>query len=229
MNLLAFDTTFGACSVALATTVNDEEIYFNEFEERTRGHAERLVPMMESVLARAGVSYPDLNRIIVTNGPGTFTGMRVGIAAAKALKLGQSVPVTICSSLQLLAFGAMTAPGPNSEAHIGVAVDARRDQIYFALYDRDGQEILPPDIGSKEDIRNCFPNESILLVGSAAATIAGETEPASMTDNLKQQQPDALNLVKMAHRLPHRDQPIAPLYLRPADAKPQTGKSLKRL
>lgn len=229
MNILAFDTTFGACSVALATTVNGEEIFFNEFEERTRGHAESLVPMIERVLTRADLGYSDLNRIIVTNGPGTFTGMRVGIAAAKAIVLGQSVPVTTCSSLQLFAFGVLNAPDFSPEPHIGVMVDARRDQIYFALYDGDGQELLPPNIGTKDDIRSRFPDEPILLTGSAAAAIAADLNNTFVQENLNRQQPDALDLVKCAHLLPQRNEAIAPLYLRQADAKPQTGKSLRRL
>ena len=94
MGVLAFDTCFGAVSVAVRWQSARGEILLREdYEERETGHAERLMPMIESVMHGAGLRFSSINRIAVTLGPGSFTGLRIGIAAARALGLAANIPV----------------------------------------------------------------------------------------------------------------------------------------
>jgi tRNA threonylcarbamoyladenosine biosynthesis protein TsaB len=86
MNILAFDTCFDACSVCVAQTGADRAVEFSGALERFEtGHAERLIPMVEEVMSRAGLTFSHIDRLAVTVGPGTFTGTRIGVAAARAL------------------------------------------------------------------------------------------------------------------------------------------------
>ena len=90
MRILAIDTATAACSAALMV---GDAIVARRFVAMARGHAESLIPMVEAVLAEAGAAYGDLDLIATTVGPGTFTGLRVGLAAARGLAVAGSLPV----------------------------------------------------------------------------------------------------------------------------------------
>lgn len=100
MTLLAIDTSESACSVAL---ISDETVIDSKSEIIGRGHAERLLPLIEERLAAAGLNYADLTRIAVTTGPGTFTGLRIGLAVARGLALQGNLPCIGLTGLQVLA------------------------------------------------------------------------------------------------------------------------------
>ena len=94
MNVLAFDTCLGAVSVAVRWQgPGGDWLTRHAHEARERGHAERLMPMIAEVMEDAGLAFSDLDRIAVTVGPGTFTGVRVGVAAARGLALASGVIV----------------------------------------------------------------------------------------------------------------------------------------
>src|SRR5688572_8430557 len=103
MNVLAFDTCFGALSVAVRCRAGSEWRQSEGYELRTTGHAERLFPMMQDVLKESGIELAAIDRIAVTLGPGTFTGVRVGIAAARGLAVALSKPVVGVTSLAAMA------------------------------------------------------------------------------------------------------------------------------
>jgi len=128
--ILGIDTTGEACSMALL----DEGLGLvsSRFRLIGSGHAEALFPMMEELFKDAGISRNAVKRIIVTTGPGAFTGVRVGVSAARALGLGLSCPVHGISVFQLLAAQAVgTGPVP---ARLIVANDARRSQVYIQSF-----------------------------------------------------------------------------------------------
>src|SRR6266404_2143129 len=105
MLLLAIDTAGPDCAVALARSGADGgKILVRTSERIGRGRAERLMPMIESALAEAGADFADLDRVAVTTGPGSFTGVRVGIAAARGLALALDIPAVGVRSLDALAF-----------------------------------------------------------------------------------------------------------------------------
>lgn len=258
MNILAFDTCFGACSVALSWRDRTEIAVpeprranlASRFERMEKGHAERLVPMIGEVLDEAGIGFAGVDRIVVTSGPGTFTGVRIGVAAARALALTTGAKVAGVSSLALLArqvresllrercaevFGA-TAAAPAAWMYeelarkdIAIAVDARRDELYFQLFGGDHFSALtePLLVTPDRGIAHLRDRET-LAAGSGATRLASAAraqgrELATQSHDIE---PDARYLIGLAE-VPGLD-PVRPLYLRAPDAKPQDGKSLPR-
>lgn len=220
MNILAFDTCFGACSAALIlTSGSGAPCRISRFEPRELGHAEALIPMIREVMAEARISFRDLDRMAVTNGPGTFTGTRTGIAAARGLALATGLPLVGASSLTVMAAGAPrkighTAPG----GEMLVAVDARREQVYCQLFAQEGSQSAPLLLACTDAAR-LGSGRSILVVGSGAAKVAAEAHRIGRTAEarLPNLQPDAADLAEMACELPPADGPLHPLYLREAD------------
>jgi tRNA threonylcarbamoyladenosine biosynthesis protein TsaB len=238
MKTLAIDTCFAACSVALGW-VDDagETVLVSRFERMEKGHAERLIPMIGEVMAAAPFELDQIERIAVTQGPGTFTGVRIGIAAARALSLAAGAEVRTMSSLELMA---RTAKGRREVADargqdIAIAIDARRDEIYFQLFDAELISLTEPLIVSPANAARLLKREGTLVLGSGAELLLAAArdvgrEPAIGLPDL---QPDARYLLEGAvadiresavERVPPR-----PLYLRPPDAKPQDGKQLARV
>ncbi len=230
MNILAFDTCFDACSVCVAQTRAERAVEFSGALERFEtGHAERLIPMVEEVMSRAGLTFSDIDRLAVTVGPGTFTGTRIGVAAARAFALS-SMEVVGASSLAVMAAAALRELLPASGTNVAVAVDARRGQAYVQLFAASALEPKsPPLLLSIEEAGRISANP-LIVVGSAAEAVAtaaaasGRSVAARLPDLL----PDAAALARMAFELPASQGPLVPLYLRPPDAKPQDGKSIAR-
>ena len=106
-----------------------------------RGQAEALAPMVQDTMELAGVAFKDLARIAVTTGPGTFTGVRIGLAMARGLGVALNIPITGINSLAAIACNETASDLP-----IVVAVDARASEIYFASYDQSGHEMTAPAI-----------------------------------------------------------------------------------
>jgi tRNA threonylcarbamoyladenosine biosynthesis protein TsaB len=233
MNILAFDTCFDACSVCVAELRDSVVMELASARERFEtGHAERLVPMIDEVMARAGMTMEDLDRLAVTVGPGTFTGTRIGIAAARALALATGVAVVGTSSLAVMAHAAAREIGARPPEEImAVAVDARRGEVYAQLFAAGG--IVPrsqPMLLAIEDAARLGGDGSMLVVGSAAQAVADAAAAAGprVTAKLPGLLPDAASLAQLAVDLLPAEGPLAPLYLRAPDAKPQDGKSLAR-
>lgn len=228
MKILAFDTCLDACSAAVRSV--SAGTLAAAWEPMATGQAERLVPMIAEVMATAGVTFADMDRIAVTVGPGTFTGTRIAIAAARALALAADVPVVTASSLAVIAEQAARhlPEAPEAEA-IAVALDARRDQVYWQWFTREGglAPVCEPQVLSPEQAASQIAETRCLVVGSGAGLVAshGSGRHAIIERVML---PSAEDLAAMAIHL----QPVAPpkpLYLRPADAKPQVGKSIARI
>lgn len=125
MKILAFDTALAACSAAVAVAGS---IVASRSETLYRGHAERIVPMIQEVTNEAGIEIPALDLIAVTVGPGTFTGVRIGLAAARAMALPGATPVLGLGTLEAVAY-ANPGDGP-----LFVALDARRGEVYCQVF-----------------------------------------------------------------------------------------------
>ena len=210
MTILAVDTALGACSVALLA---GEKIAGHSFEEMARGHAERLAPMVEETMAKAGLAFSQLDRLAVTTGPGTFTGQRVGLAFMRGLRIALKKPLTGVTTLEAMAAAAQS---PRAAA----IHDAKRDEAYLLLWDS-GEAVLTPMVlpfaGAVEKIRAFGP---CALTGSgapAAFESLGKDFPLTAI-----RQPDALWVARLARcsaRQPTDTATPAPLYLRAPDAK----------
>lgn len=164
MIVLAFDTALAACSVGVW---QDERIVAAESALMPQGHAEALMPMIERVMAAAGLVYHALDRIAVTVGPGSFTGLRVGIATARGLAMAAQKPAIGVTTTQALATAALAAGGLGNARRILSIVDSKRDDVFvqaFTLAAKPESDIL--NLGY-DALRETFPGP-LIMVGDAA-------------------------------------------------------------
>ncbi|MEH8230017.1 tRNA (adenosine(37)-N6)-threonylcarbamoyltransferase complex dimerization subunit type 1 TsaB [Aeromonas veronii] len=128
LKILAVDTATEACSAALL--VGDK--LFSRWEEAPRDHTRKILPMVQAVLEDAGISLSDLDAIAFGRGPGSFTGVRIGISVAQGLAFGASVPLIGISTLAAMAQGAYRLDGAEQ---VLTAIDARMNEVYFGRYE----------------------------------------------------------------------------------------------
>ncbi len=220
LRLLAIDTCLGACSAAVAV---EGGVPAASYEERRTGHAEAIVPMIEAVLAHAGVPPNSLERIAVTIGPGTFAGMRIGLAAAEGLKLATGAALIPVSSLWAIGQRVLAAQGPFHQP-LAIAVDAGRGQVYLELMDGSGEPMDGPvliDVGAAIAL---VAGKEVLLAGSGALQIAGSAPERVVAGAFE---PRAGDFAVAAGCLPIVTGPVRPLYFRPADAVVQSAPGLR--
>lgn len=208
MIILALDTALNACSVAL---VEDGQVLARQSEPMMRGHQERLALMVQEVMAKAGLAFCALDRVAVTVGPGSFTGLRVGIAFAKGLALALDRPCIGIGSLQALA-----ASVP-SKGLVAAVIDGRRGQLYLQAF-IDGHSVMAPDALSPEvaaaRLGELWQGGAVTLVGPGAFALADIFAQAVVME-LPAADPAAIaQQARIAPIVPPK-----PLYLRAPDAK----------
>jgi tRNA threonylcarbamoyladenosine biosynthesis protein TsaB len=214
MNILALDTCLGACSVA---AWSDGRSLAAASEAMTRGHQERLAPMAREVMANAGLAFADLDRIAVTVGPGSFTGLRVGLAFAKGLALALERPCLGIGVLEALGRGTIR-PG-----FAATAIDAHRGQVYLQAF-IDGSPAMAPDVLPVEiaaaRLAELYPGGPAVLIGSGAPLLhaalpSAASEPSAL--------PGPLAIADLAAAIRPPFAPPRPLYLRAPDARPMAS------
>lgn len=238
MKVLAFDTCFSACSAAAGKAVGGGvpvDIVAREHALLEAGHAEALVPMIERVMAAAGWRFADLDRIVVTRGPGTFTGVRTGVAVARALALATPAKLVGVSSLWAIGLAARERMGAAASGETGVlvAMDARKSMVYAQVIASDGRELNEPQLLEPAAAAGLAPEMRVTVVGTGTSIVTEAALSIGRPVGVDQaaairpawQMPDAAILIAAAHRAPCQG-PLQPLYLRPPDAKPQSGKAL---
>jgi tRNA threonylcarbamoyladenosine biosynthesis protein TsaB len=204
--VLGLDTALPACSVAVT---HGERVLARLSEPMSRGHQERLAPMVQEAMAAAGIGFDALDRVGVAAGPGSFTGLRVGLAFAKGLALALDLPCIGVGSLEALA---ASAPRPGRTA---AAIDARRGQVYLQLFD-DGLALAGPEALGVEDAAARLTRID-RLVGPGAALLHGFAPEAEVVELTVADPVAVARLAARAQEL----LPPAPVYLRPPDARPQ--------
>jgi len=226
MLLLALDTAGPNCAVALARGDSRDFKIVARAEQRVgRGHAELLMPMVEAALADAGVEFEDLDRIAVTSGPGSFTGVRVGIAAARGLALALNIPAVGIGSLTALAFPVVQR---QTEGTVVAALDAWRSEIYAFAQDVSSRAVLIQAIAARPaDIATRLESAArpLILTGSGAPLVAsalGEGQLAGTGEA-----PDIADVAVLGLREEAKGPPT-PIYARGADAKPQFDRAVAR-
>ncbi|ODR95683.1 hypothetical protein AUC70_01995 [Methyloceanibacter stevinii] len=222
MNILALDTSMGVCAAAVLRTGPSAQLEVLRETEMLRGHAEALMPMVEAVLAEAALEPADLDTIAATQGPGSFTGVRIAIAAARGLALTCRATLFGTDSLTVMARRALRE-GLAPNAPFAVAVDARRGMLYFGLFAPDGSRLDGPALLTPEDAAASLPVGVALAVGSGAALLAeaAAARNQELAPALPGLQPGAMALAELAAESDERTPVLRPLYLRPPDAKPQ--------
>ena len=178
MRILAIDTAFEVCAAAVFDSADGGRVLAQESLDLSRGHAEVLLPLIARVMDASEVEFNGLDRIAVTVGPGSFTGLRVGISAARGIALAAGRPAVGLSTLS--AFAAPHVAGDDDErAVIVAAVDARHDQVYLQVFGPGGNTLVAPHVASvREAVRSAMAGPA-RIVGSAAYIIAATmAEPA---------------------------------------------------
>ena len=210
MKLLIIDTALGACTAAVFDGARPLAV---RSEPMDKGHQERLAPMAAEAMAEAGLAFGDLERIGVTVGPGSFTGLRVGLAFAQGLGQALDRPVVGVSTLDALA-ASVEAPA------VAALIDARRERVYARFY-RDGAGLEPETTLTREEAmaRIAALGPDALLVGSGAPLFADLTARIdTRIDARIAPSPDAIARLTLA--ADPAAAPARPLYLREADATP---------
>lgn len=221
MNLLAIDTALDACSVGVVTGAR--EVVSSEIIGR--GHAERLMGMIADAMTEAGLAYADLDRIAVTIGPGSFTGLRVGIAAARGLALATGAPAV---GIGTLAVHAETARHEVGDTAVLAVLAAGRGELYGQSFAADGMPETPPEVAAAEVFARRLAANT-LITGSGAAALAeilGDEARARTVHT--HSAPDIASLCRLARLARLTGEAPRPLYLRPPDAKPQTAARVAR-
>jgi len=230
MNILALDTSMGACSAAvLRADGGPARVLHLREQMMERGHAEALMPMVAEVMQEAGLDFAGVDLIAATTGPGSFTGVRIAIAAARGLALVTRAQLFGTDSLTVMARAAYLS-GITSRAPFAVAVDARRGMLYLGLYDESGRRIEGPLLIAPDDAAALLPSRLKVAVGSGAALLADpgmrHGKRAEVTQpHLK---PSAGMLAEIALEAGETVPILRPLYLRPPDAKPQAQTVVRR-
>lgn len=220
MNLIAIDTALEACSVAV-TGAGRQPVLSSEIVGR--GHAERLFGMIAEAMDEASLAFADLERIAVTVGPGSFTGLRVGIAAARGLALVVQCPVVGIGTLEVHAASARGLAGP---VPVLAVLDARRGEVYGQPFAADGAPTGDPAVASPEFFAAQIA-DGTFLAGAGADIVAAALPPGPTVPIVHRRlAPDIRVLAEIAFTAEVPSAAPRPLYLRSPDAKPQASRGV---
>ncbi len=226
MRVIAIDTALAACSAAVLDTVYGG-IVASESLPMVRGHAEALMPLIRRVMNDAELSFADIDRVAVTTGPGSFTGLRVGIAAARGIALAVDKPIVGLSTLSAYAAPYMEA---DERFPVVAVIDARHAHVYLQIFAPGGRIVMTPRLAPLSDAVRAAAEISACIVGSAADAVAAGLSDADAAPALVDPRPapDIAWVARLGEVAPESQSPPKPLYLRAPDAQPQNAAQLPR-
>jgi len=214
--VLGLDAAGGSCSAALW---HDGAVRARRFEAMMRGQSERLLPMVEAVMAEAGVGYEALDAIAVTLGPGGFTGVRIGLAAARGLAVARDLPLVGVSS-----FEAVAVAVPAARRHgrvLAVLLDAKREELYVQAFDAALRPLCEARARAPVALDAALPPGPLLLAGDARARAVEPLRRAGRDVRIADGSglADAAHVVRLAATQPldEAGRPALPIYLRAPD------------
>ena len=222
MNILAIDTVAAACSVAVQTGGETVSSCRKEIEQ---GHAEILHPMLRDLMLSASLGFEDLDLIAATVGPGSFTGLRIGLATARSLSIAAKVPVTGVTSFEAVAIALPKEEW--NDSHVLIALETKRDDLYLQVFADDHTAIGEPGAIASHDVRAYVDSlikrpRQLVIAGDGAkrAVEAFEGTTKKVIPRLSSLLigPDATQVAKIAYSLHLSGQilsPAVPFYLRP--------------
>jgi tRNA threonylcarbamoyladenosine biosynthesis protein TsaB len=231
MRILAFDTATRATAVALCDL--SPETAIRCFERRDDpppgarpGHAGRLLELIGAAMADAGTGWAEIDRLAVGVGPGTFTGLRIGVATAHALARAREIPLVGVSTLEALALGGARA---GVDGSIAAVIDARRGEVFAAAWTADGarlgRRLLDPVAVAPEQLAKVLESlpAPLLAVGDGAVEFRSALEPSGAVipgDDAEVHRVSAISHCELGREL-RADAPeqVTPCYLRPPDAE----------
>lgn len=232
MNILAFETASGKCSVCITKNIQimaTEHLFENSMQ------AENLTPMIDKALAKADISMDDIDYISTTNGPGSFTGIRIGLAAALGLVNASKKTPIIVSSFEVINYRIREQYRNFDKAYC--IIEAHRGECYLQIFDRPGDALSEGKLLSIEEVRELISADSSHKVIGGSGSIHFTDMDSNQTTILPRfPYPDARIICKLARNLALRENfssSIEPLYIRKPDAKVAAnispGQSIKKI
>jgi tRNA threonylcarbamoyl adenosine modification protein YeaZ len=223
MRVLAIDTALEACSAAVLDTA--QGLLARQTQPMVRGHAEALIPLVAALMEEAHCEFRTLDRVAVTTGPGSFTGLRVGLSAARAIGLAAGKPVVGLSTLAAYAAPLIAADDTTS---VAVAIDARHEHVYLQVFGPAGRTTVSARIVPIREAVRLSNGAPVRLAGSAANLLASawSGEPPLLIE--ASNAPDIDWVARLGIAAVESQSLPKPLYLRTPDAQPQDAARLPR-
>jgi tRNA threonylcarbamoyl adenosine modification protein YeaZ len=185
------------------------------------------MPLLARVMDLAEIEFANLDRIAVTTGPGSFTGLRVGIAAARGIALASGKPAI---GLSTLAAFATPLIAEDDTTHVVAAIDARHDNVYLQIFGIGGRTLVAPRVATLRDAARAAITGPARIIGSAASQVAAAwprgAEPPLQVE--QRSAPDIDWVARLGAAAAEGYGPPKPLYLRAPDAQPQDAARLPR-
>lgn len=228
MNILALSTTSSSGSIAIYK--EDHISYINHLDIKIT-HSERLLPQIDAGLKNSKIAISDIDMVVIANGPGSFTGVRIGLATAKGICMAHNIPLFPINTLKLLANNIVF-----TDRNILVLIDARMAEVYAALYSPDLEIILPETNTKPVEILNMI-TEPVIIVGDGAKEFKKEIDESGIDYKLcleHQNIPLASTLISIALKseIPEYDfdriSELEPYYLRKSQAELVRDEKLKK-
>lgn len=226
MRILALDTALGAASVGIYD-FPEGKVLAEESRPMERGHAEALIPLVQALVGSVEGGFAGINRIAVTVGPGSFTGLRVAIAAARSFGLALEIPVVGVSTLVAYAAPLLSA---GARSTVAVAIDARHGAVFFQSFWLDGRKAFGPALVSLDEAVTELRGGPARLAGTGAVALAAAAGLRGIETVLDEAAP-APPIAWVARLGAAADPalaPSSPLYLRGASATPPAGVRIAR-
>jgi tRNA threonylcarbamoyladenosine biosynthesis protein TsaB len=215
MRILAIDTSLPAVSACVLDD-DAETPLVSETIEMERGHGEALLPLVERIMGQVEGGFGSLDRVAVTVGPGSFTGIRIGLAAGQAIGLACKCDVVGVSTLSALATPLLLG---DCEGVVVAAIDARYGRVFFAAFGSDGRQIVPPRRDLALEALRALGAGPLLLTGSGAELIASEARARGVPCRIVSHQPypDIACVARLGVAANPASAPARPLYLKEPD------------
>jgi tRNA threonylcarbamoyladenosine biosynthesis protein TsaB len=221
--LLALETSDRLCAACLYDEAT-RELLTSEILDIGRGHAELLMGVIDTVLARSGVKFSQLTSVATCIGPGSFTGIRVGVSAAIGFSIALGIPKIGITSLQALATqAAQTADSKD----LLVLIDAHRGDVYAQRFSSNGEALTVATQISVADLVQQVDFSDVTLCGSGVAALR-TLHPTAAFNSLSELVYPVVESIALAASNPALQLPVKPLYLRRPDAKPQASYTIAR-
>jgi tRNA threonylcarbamoyladenosine biosynthesis protein TsaB len=225
--VLAIDTALGACAAAVYDPALGRSLAMQSFA-MNRGHAEVLIPLVERVMHDARLGFDALDRIVTTIGPGSFTGLRVGISAARGFALAAGKPAVGVSTLDALAAPYVTDV---ETVPVVAAIDAKHGNLYLQMIGAGGRVLVAPRVASLSDAIRAVAIGLVRIIGSGADLLADQWPAPDVPMPLlvdARPAPDIEWVARLGAKIAPEKAVARPLYLRAPDARPQDAHRLQR-
>lgn len=219
MLILAIDTALGACACCVLD-VDSGKLIAAQSLPMARGHAEALMPVIAEVMARAAIGFAQLDRIAVTTGPGSFTGLRVGISAARGIALAAGKTAVGVTTLTAYCAPHISETGRDP---VICAIDARHEQVYCQVVSGNGAPLVRPKLKPIAELLEAARFGAPILVGDAAAMVAARWPVDLPPVKVETTAAPSIEWVAWVGAALNPEHAVPrPTYLRAPDAKPQT-------